>query len=255
MAAASVTLPESFLYGTKSGLPRIKSQQIAFSASNLTYSVNNQTQIRIDISPINGGYLEAASSFLSFRVSVTGDSLTLDPSAYSFINTVSLYSLSMSTLLEQVTDVSVLAALLFDLSTSIMTTQQGYSTLAGFSETNRRAGATIANGATRTFAICLPSVLGLFSGEKLLPMAGFTLIIGLNNLTTVGTSAGTPVASIDNVFYYAAVHEVPPEVQNMILSSNGGLITLPCMSYRSYNGTVPAATYSNSLTVGARLVA
>jgi hypothetical protein len=249
--AAPVTLPDTFLYGTKSGLPRIKSYQIPYSATALTYNVNNQTIIRLDIPPIQNGYLDTTSSFLSFKATVATADLALDNSAYAFINSIQVYSFNQSLLLESVTDHAVLASLLWDLTSDINTQMQTYSTLAGFSETARRQGATITAGSSRTFAIPLLSILGLFA-DKHLPMSGYTLIIALNNIQTVGVSAGNPTATLSDVFYYAHIHEVPMEVQQMILSANGGVITVPCHSYRSYSSTVAADTFTNSMAVGAR---
>jgi hypothetical protein len=251
MAVPSISLPDTLSYGTKSGLPKIKSYQIPYSSTNLTYTVNSQTVIRCDIPPVANAYHETQSSFLSFRVSVATADLQLDNSAYAFFNTISVYSQGQSVLLEQVTDQALLAALLWDLTSSIDSTMQTYSTLAGFNETTRRQGATITAGTNRTFCIPLLSVLGLFS-EKLLPACGYTLLLTLNNLTTVGNSAGAPTATIDNVFYYAMIHEMDPAIQNMIMSANNGVITVPVTSFRSYSSTVAANTYSNSFAIGAR---
>jgi hypothetical protein len=102
--AANITLPDSLVFGTKSGFPRIKTYSTPFSATNLTYNVSNQTVVRIGVPPIPEGYLETASSFLSFRASVATADLILDNSCYSFVNSLQLFSFNQSLLLENVTD-------------------------------------------------------------------------------------------------------------------------------------------------------
>jgi hypothetical protein len=230
------------------------------SSDNLQYTAGDV--IRINIPSVARSYLEPESSYLHFNVrntsttnALAATAADLDGSAYSLFSKVELFSgVSASTLLESTDNAHVLMSMLMDVHLGQDERISSFSMLAGASTTVQRQGRALAASANQTFAIPLPSFLGLF-GSKAVPIAGgLTIFLTLTPAAQCLVTANAndiPGYQLNQVRFCASLIELDPTADAVLLKSYGGsALSLPIIRWQSYTATQPAAQRTNSILIG-----
>ena len=247
------SIPTHLQYGLKPSIPRVRSETVAWSAQNSTYTGTLNNTIRIDI-PALPAYLDPAYSYLTFNITCTtgAGAAVLDDSAASIFNSLAVYSGGQQVLLEQINSYNLLHGILFALTSSPNDAAFAWSICSGTTATVR-TGQSFPGGATTTasFAIPLASILGLNS-TKMLPMdSGFTLLLGLESPTVAFQSANACTYTVSDVNYMASCHYLPEQISAAVKASTGPQLIVPCTTWRNFSATLTTSTV-NSANFGIR---
>jgi hypothetical protein len=260
-----MSFAQSMRYAPLAPVIRSRSLEMECTSDSLAYAPGDV--IRINIPSIPRSYVEPESSYLHFNLrNLTTNSVpapiaaNLDGSAYSLFSKVEVYAgTSASTLLESTDNVHVLMSMLFDAHCGADERFGAFSVLAGTSTSTSREGRSLfasngTNAGNQTFAIPLPSFLGLF-GTKAVPISGgFTVFLTLSPATTALVSAAQtdiPGYQVSQCRFVASVIELDPMADAALLKSYGGqALSIPVIRWQSYTSTQPAAQRSNSILIG-----
>jgi len=136
-------------------------------------------------------------------------------------------------------------------------------TTASIAGASHDANDTLANGASKTFNICLHT--GLLNLEKYLPLvmmnAGLILELEIDNRNSVGVNSGGAGApcdfSISDVAYYAHLIDLQRDFYDrlrMVMEGSGGVLQLTGTTFRTYQSNFAAgAATTYNMSIPARM--
>lgn len=248
-----MSIPTSFSFGLKPSIPKTRSYQSTFQTQGQSYSCSSSTTARLDIPQLANTFLDPSSSYLRFQITNNGaNAIQLDHIASCIIRRLTVYSLNLGNVLEDIGQYHMLMNLLVDINTSANSLAQNWSVCLGSSEASIRQGASIAAGASATFSIPLLGILGL-NMPKMLPASGFTAMVQFEDVqyAFVGTTA-LATATISNIYYVAQLHQVEPQIYSMLVNTNGGQTLIPSKSYQAFSSTISSGSSSAVVNLGCR---
>ena len=245
------TLTEQWSFGIKPAPAVVRSYQVGYSAQNSSYTGSQSTTVRIDIGQVANAWVDPKNSYLKYTITIGAQDSELDAGCWSVINSIEVYGAQQSSLLDSVQNANLLYQELYDVTATVADMQYAMSPILGTSDANARRGRTIATNGSLTVCLPLIGVLGL-GVDKHMPMLGYTILIRLENPETALISAGATY-TISDVEYVATIHELSPEVHNMVMASNGPQLLIPAVSYRTFRSTIPQDVRSASIPIGVRV--
>lgn len=246
------TLPESFSYGLKAAPPVVRSTTVAYTAQNQSYTGGTGSTIRIDLGEVRNAWIDTHQSYVTFTLRTDTRASELDFTAGCLFNRIEVYAASQSAQLETIQGANLLYNALFDCTASQADMMFSFSTTAGSSDALPRRGLAVTQDINYRFAIPLPGILGL-GCDKMMPALGYTILITLEDPAIALIAAGALGYVVSDVAYVASLHEVSPQVNEMIMAANGPQMMIPAVTWRGFSSTIEENVRAASINIGVRV--